>query len=313
LAHQGHGSVTTNTPAASIVIVTKDRRDEALRAVASAVRQKPPVEVLLIDDGSTDGTAEIVRDAFPSARVERFETSAGYIVRRNTAAGMTDAPVLVSIDDDAEFAADDVVARTVSEFEDPVVGAVAMPYVDLLEDRTVRQSAPDGDRPYATYGFRGTAYAVRRALFARLGGFREHFFHQAEEPDFCLRLLATGHVVRLGRAEPIRHHVSPKRDVERMWFYGCRNDILFAWHNVPLPYLPGRIARVAAYSLWLGLGVRRPGLFARGVIAGLRACFRTKRQPVSRRDYRLYHELRKREAVPLDEVRARLSRSEVRS
>ena len=303
----------TNRPAASIVIVTKDRRDEALRAVASAVGQKPWVEVLLIDDGSTDGTAETVRGAFPAARVERFETSAGYIVRRNAAAGMTDAPVLVSIDDDAEFASHDAVAQTVSELDDPVVGAVAMPYIDLPEDSTVRQSAPDGDRPYATYGFRGTAYAVRRALFAQLGGFREHFFHQAEEPDFCLRLLAAGRVVRLGRAEPIRHHVSPKRDVERMWFYGCRNDILFAWHNVPFPYLPGRTARVAAHSLWLGLGVRRPCLFARGVLAGLRACMRAERQPVSRRDYRLYHELRRRGAVPIDEIRDRLSRSEVGS
>ena len=302
--------MTQNDPLASIVIVTKDRRDEALRAVESAVAQKPSVEVLLVDDGSSDGTAAAVRAAFPTVRVERFETSAGYIVRRNAAAGMTDAAVLVSIDDDAEFASDQDVARTVAELGDPVVGAVAMPYVDLGMDTAVLQRAPDGDRPYVTHGFRGTAYAVRRELFARLGGFREHFFHQAEEPDFCMRLLAAGSVVRLGRAEPIQHHVSLKRDVERMWFYGCRNEILFAWHNVPLPYLPARIARVAAHSVWLGIGVRRPGLFARGVWAGLRACYRAERRPVSRRAYRLYHELRKREAVPLDEVRVRLIGSE---
>jgi GT2 family glycosyltransferase len=298
--------MTIDRPAASIVIVTKDRRNEALRAVESAIAQQPPVEVLLIDDGSSDGTAAAVRDAFPAARVERFESSAGYIVRRNAAAGLTDAPVLVSIDDDAEFASDDVVSRTVTHFEDPLVGAVAMPYVDLLVDDTVHQAAPNGNRPYATHGFRGTAYAVRRGLFASLGGFREHFFHQAEEPDFCLRLLAAGRVVGLGSTEPIKHHVSPKRDVDRMWFYGCRNDVLFACHNVPFPYLPARIARVAVHSLWLGLGVRRPRLFARGVLAGLRACNRAERRPVSRRDYRLYHELRKRGAVPLDEIRERL-------
>lgn len=305
--------MTNDGPAASIVIVTKDRRDEVLRAVESAVAQKPSVEVLLIDDGSTDGTTEAVRGAFPTVRVERFENSAGYIVRRNAAAEMTEAAVLVSIDDDAEFASDQDVARTVADFGDPVVGAVAMPYVDLGIDTAVHQRAPDGDRAYVTHGFRGTAYAVRRQLFSRLGGFREHFFHQAEEPDFCVRLLAAGSVVRLGRAEPIQHHVSPKRDIERMWFYGCRNDILFAWHNVPLPYFPGRVVRVAAHSVWLGIGVRRPGLFARGVWAGLRACCRSERRPVSRRAYRLYHELRKRGAVPLDEVRSRLIGSEAGS
>jgi GT2 family glycosyltransferase len=295
---------------ASVVIVTQNRREEVLRALQSAVAQEPPVEVLLIDDGSTDGTAEAARSAFPRVRVERFEASAGYIVRRNEAAKLASTEILVSIDDDAEFAADDVVARTLSELEDPVVGAVAMPYVDLNVDGVVRQAAPNGDRAYATHGFRGTAYAVRRELFGQLGGFREHFFHQAEEPDFCLRMLAAGRIVRLGTAVPIRHHVSPKRDVKRMWFYGCRNDILFAWHNVPFPYLPGRILRVAAHSLWLGIGVRRPGLFARGILAGLVACRRAERRPVSRRVYRLYHELRRREATRLDQIRGRLSSSE---
>ncbi len=306
----GRGPVTNGEPSASVVIVTKDRAEEALRAAESAVGQKPPVEVLVIDDGSADGTADAVRAAFPEVRVERFEESVGYIVRRNAAAEMIETPVLVSIDDDAEFASDDVVARTVSELDDPLVGAVAIPYVDVGVDPMVHQTAPPGGAAYVTHGFRGTAYAVRRELFARLGGFREHFFHQAEEQDFCLRMLAAGRVVRLGRAEPILHHVSPKRDVDRMWFYGCRNDILFAWHNVPYPYLPARVARVAVHSLWLGIGVRRPGLFARGILAGIRACSGAERRPVRRGDYRLYHDLRKRGAVPLDEVRHRVRHAE---
>jgi GT2 family glycosyltransferase len=292
---------------ATVVIVTKDRKEDALRAVGSAISQRPPIDVLVLDDGSTDRTSSALERAFPAARVVRFDEPAGCIARRNAAAVLTDAPVLISIDDDAEFPADNVVARTLAELDDPLVGAVAMPYVDVGVDDTTRQAAPDGHRAYASYGFRGTAYAVRRELFQRLGGFLEHFFHQAEEPDFCVRMLAEGHVVRLGTADAIRHHVSPKRDVDRMWFYGCRNDILFACHNVPWPYLPARIARVAAHSLWLGVGVRRPGLFARGVVAGLRDCSRAERRPVSRAVYRLYHDLRRNGPVPIDEIRGRVN------
>ena len=290
-------------PAATVVIVTKDRSEDALRAVA----QRPPVEVLLVDDGSSDGTAEAVAAAYPDVQVHRFEQSEGYIVRRNQAAELTTTPIVVSIDDDAEIPAEDVVATTVAEFDEPRVGAVAMPYRDL-PDKTVRQRAPAGDGIFLVHRFRGTAYAVRRDLFVRLGGYRPMLFHQAEEADFCLRLLGAGYLVRLGRSEPISHFASPKRDLERIWFYECRNDVLFAWHNVPLPDLLPQLSRTTAHMLLLGRGVRQTRLFARGLLAGFRDALRDRheRRPVARSVWRLYRQLGKRPArleqvVPLRE------------
>ena len=218
------------------MIVTKDRRDDTLTAVASALDQRPPVEVLVVDDGSADGTAEAVAAAFPNVRVERHESSAGLVVRRNEAAHLASAPIIVSIDDDAVFTGPGIVAAAVAGFDDPRVAAVAIPYVDVPQGEHVLQLAPD-DGLYATHRFRGTAYAIRKDVFLELGGYRAMLFQQAEEPDLAIRLLAAGYVVRLGRGDPIRHFGSPKRDVDRMWFYECRNEILFAWHNVPMPDL----------------------------------------------------------------------------
>ena len=45
---------------ASVVIATRNRKNELRRAIASVVRQTDPVEVIVIDDGSTDGTSEMV-------------------------------------------------------------------------------------------------------------------------------------------------------------------------------------------------------------------------------------------------------------
>jgi glycosyltransferase involved in cell wall biosynthesis len=288
----------TPTPEATVVIVTKDRRDDALRAVASATAQRPPVEVLVVDDGSADGTADAVRDAFPNVRVERRDRSEGLVVRRNEAAELASAPIIVSIDDDAVFTSGHVVAATVAEFDDPRVAVVAMPYIDRPQGEGVLQRAPAQSGVYVTHRFRGTAHALRRDAFLSLGGYRGMLFQQAEEPDLSIRLLDAGYVVRLGRADPVRHFASPKRDFDRMWFYECRNEVLFAWHNVPMPDLALQLAKTTLHALWLGRGVRRTGLFARGLLEGFRAAAhdRSSRRPVSRAAWRLYTRLGKHPA-----------------
>jgi GT2 family glycosyltransferase len=159
---------------------------------------------------------------------------------------------------------------------------------------------------YVTHCFRGTAYAVRRDLFRRLDGFRESLYHQSEEQDLCLRMLAAGALVLIARTPPILHHASPKRDPLRTWVYGPRNDILFAWHNVPMPYLLDRVLRLSLYQLWLGLRVRRPLVFARSVLAGYAHALKGRcRHPVPRPVYRLYRELERHGAVRLEEITAR--------
>lgn len=293
----------TSAPQATVVIVTKDRRNDTLRAVRSAVDQRPPVEVLLLDDGSVDETADAVRTEFPEVRVERRGESAGLVVRRNEAAELASAPIIVSLDDDAIFTSTSVVASTVAEFDDPRVAVVAMPYIDVPQGEHVLQRAPGEEGVFVTHRFRGTAHAVRRAAFLELGGYRGVLFQQAEEPDLALRLLDAGYVVRLGRADPVRHFASPHRNVERMWFYECRNEVLFAWHNVPMPDLLLQLGKTTAHMLWLGRGVRRTGLFARGLIAGYVEAIRRRsgRRPVRRDAWRLYTKLGKQPLV-IDEI-----------
>src|SRR5438034_4863248 len=116
----------SSKPLASIVITTKNRQEELLLAICSAFSQSIPVEVLVMDDGSTDGTAEMIRTRFPSVRLERSERSIGYVVQRNRAARLAIADIIFSIDDDATFTSPNTVAQTLTEFGHPRVGAVAI-------------------------------------------------------------------------------------------------------------------------------------------------------------------------------------------
>jgi GT2 family glycosyltransferase len=292
---------------AAILIVTKNRRDELRRALASSVAQTVASEVIVIDDGSTDGAAEMIAAEFPDVELQRSEQSLGYLVQRNRGLRFAAAPVVVLLDDDAVFSSNRVVERTLLDFEHPRVGAVAIPHIDVGIDETPRLHAP-AEGFYATSEFIGTAAAIRRDAFVEIDGFRESFFHQGEERDFCLRLLAAGWVVRVGRADPIHHYPSKIRDVRRMDLYGRRNIILNAWYNEPFPTVVGRMVEMTAQGFVSGLAVHRPAAAVRGLLRGYGACWNERhvRRPVPLSVSRVFRRLWKHGPLQLSAFESQL-------
>jgi glycosyltransferase involved in cell wall biosynthesis len=296
---------------ATVVIVTKNRKDELRRAVASAIEQRGRIEVLVIDDGSTDGTAEMVREEFPTARLNRVEESRGYIVNRNRAVQLARAPILVSIDDDAAFSTPTSVQQILTEFSHPRVGVVAVPSIDLNRPGSplYRKGPPDQDSIWVVDTFRGTAYAARRDVFMALGGYREKFFHQSEEQEYALRMLDRGYVTRLGSTDPIHHFESPRRDRTRIVLYSTRNAILFTWYNVPMPYFLVHMPAVLFNSIVRCIRIGWVAATFQGTAAGIRAVVeeRRRRRPVSGRTYRLSRQLRKSNIMRLEDIEPFLS------
>jgi glycosyltransferase involved in cell wall biosynthesis len=292
----------------SIVITTRNRKEELRIALSSALGQTAHPEVVVIDDGSTDGTAEMVRANFASVRLECFETSQGYIVQRNRGAHLAKGRILFSIDDDAEFSTPHIVEQTLRDFDHPRIGAIAIPYLEPKKDNQGPHLPPDDRATWVTGAFIGSAHAVRRNVFLQLGGYREKLVHQGEERDFCLRMLNAGYVTRLGRADLIHHMESPRRDFRRMDFYGRRNDILFAWQNVPAPYFTAHLLGTTWNGLRFALRCGRGREQFRGIIAGYSeiVCRKHKRQRVTRTAYRLQRRLQKRGPFRLNEIEAEL-------
>jgi len=293
---------------ATVVITTRNRRDDLLKAVASALTQTARPEILVLDDGSTDGTSEAVTRNFPTVRLHRSVQSLGLIVQRNRAAALARTPFLFSIDDDAVFSTPTVVETTLRDFGHPRVGAVAIPFVDVNHSPALLQKAPDGQGVYATCSYIGTAHALRRDVFLRLSGYRGVLFHQGEEEDYCIRMLNAGWITRCGNADPIRHFESPRRSWARMDYYGARNKVLYAWHNVPFPEVTGHLAATTAKSLAYTLRPNRVWTRLRGLLAGyaLAASGRARREPVEKAAYRLSQELKRRGVMPVEEISSRL-------
>ncbi len=300
-----------NSPLASIVFPTRNRRDILLEAIAAAFAQSVPVEILVLDDGSTDGSAEAVAERFPGkVAYHRIAEGRGPAFQRNRGVELARTAVVFALDDDSILSSTLTVEQTLREFDYPRVGAVGIPFVDVRKaNHEVQQRAPDAAHVWVEHAFVGAAHAVRRDVFLAVGGYREELFYMGEEGDLTLRMLAKGWVTRLGLADPIEHHESPNRVTARANFYGRRNDVLFAWHNVPWPYLPFHMAGTLINGLkTAATEAEHPWRMAAGLLSGLSGCHRSVsvREPVSKEIYLLSRKLKKGGALPLDQIAAHL-------
>src|ERR1700754_4190467 len=291
------------TVQASIVIPSCNRVDELRALIRSCMEQTVPVEIIVVDDAANDEVERMTRVGFSGVRYFRLGKSKGTAFQRNRHIELATSEIVFPVDDDSLFISPRTVEQTLAEFDHPRVGAVGIPYVNINHDARMLQTAPRDGAIHVTYGFVGAAHAVRREVFLRVGGFREHFFYMGEESDLCLRMLSTGYVTRLGNADPIHHLESPRRNMKRASFSGRRNDIRFAWHNVPLPEFPLHLAGTTLNGFRAAL---TQGCFASmvsGTAAGYADLFRrwNERDPVSRRTYRLHRALKKK-SLKLQEI-----------
>ena len=281
---------------ASIVIPSCNRTEELRELIRSCLHQTVPVEIIVVDDAANDEVERMVRVGFSGVRYFRLGKSKGPAFQRNRGIELATKQIVFPVDDDSLFISRHTVEQTLAEFDHPRIGAVGIPYVNINHDARVLQAAPRDGAIHVTYGFVGAAHAVRRDVFLKVGGFREHFFYMGEESDLCLRMLRDGYVTRLGNADPIHHLESRLRNMKRASYSGRRNDIRFAWHNVPLPEFPLHLAGTTFNGFKAAL---TQGCFASmvsGTAAGYADLFRrwNERDPVTRNTYRLHRELKKR-------------------
>lgn len=297
-------------PGAALVVATRNRVEELRALLASAAAQTVPVEVLVMDDGGSEAVARMVRDEFPAARYFSLGTGMGPAFQRNRGIELAAAPIAFPLDDDAVLVSPRTVEQTLAEFDDPVVAAVGIPYVNVRYEQQVRQRAPTAEEIWVGHAFVGAAHALRRDVFLALGGFREHFFYMGEEGDLGVRLLAAGYVVRMGNADAIHHLESPRRNLAMADYCGRRNDILFAWHNVPAAMLPLHLAATTLNGLRSALGAQNPGRMLLGMLHGYLDCFshRRERRPVAAAIYRLHRRLKKSGPIALAQIRDALPR-----
>lgn len=280
---------------ASIVITTKNRKAELSNAIESCLKLKGDPEIFVFDDGSDDGTIELVKNKFPSVRLYRENLSLGLIDARTKAATLVQGNIIFTLDDDAVFSDENIVLDIISDFKIPAIGAVAIPLINIKYSQDIIQKAPDTNGTYIISQYIGTAHALRKDVFLKLGGYRNSLVRQNEESDYCIRMLDAGYFVKLGTSAPIIHYESPARDRKLIKFYEARNNIIFSLRNVPnvflIFHLTFNIVNIFRSRDGYLLSVTK-GIYC-GMIDFLHNK-KMKRKPVKIRTYMLFRKLRRR-------------------
>ena len=225
-----------------VVVITYQRRDEALGAVERLTRLPEQPPIVLVDNGSTDGTADAVRERFPQVDVLALDWNAG-ATGRNLGVRRLATPYVAFCDDDTWWepgsltAAADALdacpqlaivnARIVVEpsgREDPIVAE--------LRDSPV--PGPDWLPGPALGSFLAGASVVRRDAFEAVGGFSARLWLGGEEELLATDLLSAGWEICYLEHLVVHHAASPVRDVTRRRRDGLRNTLWFTWLRRPL-------------------------------------------------------------------------------
>ena len=191
----------------SVVVPGYNEEKVICRTVESLLAQEPPVlEVVCVDDGSTDRTLAVLREKFDGhPRVRVFtKPNGGKSSALNLGFREARGEIVVALDSDTLFDPD-TVAHLAAPFSDPRVAAVAgNAKVGNRVNRLTRWQALEyvtaqnlerraWDLCAAVPVVPGAVGAWRRALVLEEGGFHEDTL--AEDTDLTLRLIAAGHRV----------------------------------------------------------------------------------------------------------------------
>jgi len=292
----------------SVVVPTHDTRELTLRCIETLEAEGTDgLEIVVVDDGSSDGTAEALAAAHPRVRLVRRSPAVGFTRAANLGMAAAGGDLLLLLNSDTEVAPG-AFAPLLAAFErDSRLGAAGaalyypdgsaqwsggraptLPWLFALASglppllarlpfwrRAKPVGAPAGQVDWVT----GAALAVRRPVWEEAGGFDEGFRFYAQDLDLCLRLHDAGWKVELLPELHVLHHhgatIGSRSNLELLW-----TDLL-RWaqkHRGP------GFARRAALALRSGAFLRRLGrsLAAPFVPAGRRAAWREESEALRR-------------------------------
>ena len=198
------------SPGLNVVVPVHNRWDLTASCIGYLRLQTLPHDVIVCDNGSTDGTPQRLRASFPELRVIELGANLGFATACNRGVHASSAEIIVLLNNDVVCRPDFLERLVVPFREDARIGSAAALLLKPDEE-TIESFGLAADPTLAGYprlrgsparsaqatdpvlvGPSGAAAAFRRRAWAAVGGLDEGVFSYGEDVDLALRLRAAG-------------------------------------------------------------------------------------------------------------------------
>ncbi|MFQ5417648.1 MAG: glycosyltransferase family 2 protein [Myxococcota bacterium] len=297
-------------PALSVVVLSHNRAELLRRTLVSVFAQDPGArEVIVVDNGSRDGSPEMVAREFPAAVLLRFDENLG-IRARNEGFRKAQGELILSLDDDIELMNPECLRDVSARFQgDPQLGALSLKICDPGTGNEYSSShwwhplprETHQHHEFATDHLSEAAVMFRAAALRSAGYYYEALFWGGEEWDLALGMIDSGYLLRyfpepvlhLAPRGSLIHAASPRHALlirNRCWIAFRRLPILQAL-AFTLPRIVLWAARAARFG-YLGHYLRGIG----GLFVAAPRIIRD-RKPVSRNALRTLRQIQRQPKV----------------
>ncbi len=248
-----------------------------------------PLEVVVVDNGSDDGSVDYLRAEHPGVTVLALERNTGFAHAANRGLYAARGKLVATINTDVVLAPDWLSRMAGALSGRPDVAAVACKMLDLNDPRLVydagdilrrdgvceqrgRFARDDGrwDAPGEVFGACAGAALYRRSAVTSVGGFDERYFAYLEDVDLALRLRLAGWKCVY---EPVVAFHAAEASSDRLpgghMYLVERNTLVLVAKAFPSTWLPLVAYRQAAWT-YHALREGRLMWHLRGAVAALR-------------------------------------------
>lgn len=207
----------------SVIIPVFERRDLIARALASVAAQSLPAsEIIVVDDGSSDGTADAVRRNFPRVKLIR-QPHRGVSAARNCGIKRAAGDWIALLDSDDEWRADKLQAQAAELARQPAMRFCHSDEIWIRGGRRVNPKARHAkfggwifDKCLPLCCISPSSALIHRSVFERVGGFDESL-PVCEDYDLWLRITCRYPVLLAARRLVVKHGGHDRQLSRQYW------------------------------------------------------------------------------------------------
>ncbi len=235
------------TPLVSILVVTWNRKKDVLETVQSVYEQTyENFEIIVVDNGSGDGTIEALREFWPEVRVVALDRNLGISAGRNAGIGIARGEIIFCLDSDASLG-QSALTNLVRRFQsDSDLGVINSKIVNAFTKELdggpgwaySEEQKANQNTEFLSWSFSEGGAAIRKQVLDKVGNFWELLFFGCEGQELSLRVWDANYKVLYYPESIVYHRASPQQRVA-----GKDRDALFFKNNLYI--------YIARYPFWL--------------------------------------------------------------